>query len=308
MPYIICVELDASGAELPREKGLADRAYAPDELAASGGRLKVDAEYYLSHQIFPVVSRLVAPIEGTDAGRLAECLGLDGAKYRAHGGGGASREDALLAAAAGLDDEDRFKACERLVLRGPGGGEVAFRGVRDLLKGPAAAVEAALLPASPAGGEAAPAAPEALALALTPAQVANQVQLRMREAVARYYEGRLRSDDDMLPCPTRNVALRAAAEARPGAAPPDLRCSGAMHAEVSEGDLYTQLSYYHRLFDVEGALHALGDSRDARAAAEEKLQPVRRVLEAGAAAAARLRDRSAYRWINLGAVFGGLGA
>ena len=33
-------------------------------------------------QIHPVVSRLCAPIEGTDAGHIADCLGLDSAKVR----------------------------------------------------------------------------------------------------------------------------------------------------------------------------------------------------------------------------------
>ena len=60
-------------------------------------------------QVFPVVSRLCAPIEGTDAGRLADCLGLDGSKFRqAAAAQGAAQEDALLAAAASLDDDDRW--------------------------------------------------------------------------------------------------------------------------------------------------------------------------------------------------------
>jgi DNA polymerase alpha subunit A len=62
-------------------------------------------------KVFPVVSRLCAPIEGTDAGRLADCLGLDGSKYRAAAaaaGQGETREDASLAAVASLDDDDRW--------------------------------------------------------------------------------------------------------------------------------------------------------------------------------------------------------
>lgn len=56
-----------------------------------------------------MVSRLCAPIDGTDAGRLADCLGLDGSRYRQVAAGqGESREDALLAAAASLDDDDRW--------------------------------------------------------------------------------------------------------------------------------------------------------------------------------------------------------
>ncbi len=41
-------------------------------------------------QVHPVVSRLVAVLEGTDASRIAECLGLDPSRYRGGSGGGGS--------------------------------------------------------------------------------------------------------------------------------------------------------------------------------------------------------------------------
>ena len=60
-----------------------------------------------------MVSRLCAPIEGTDAARLADCLGLDVSKYRGSAGGEATadelREEALLASAASLDDDALYK-------------------------------------------------------------------------------------------------------------------------------------------------------------------------------------------------------
>lgn len=296
VPYVICVEVAEDGTVLPAAKALAERAYSPDEVSSSNGRLKIDTEYYIAQQVFPVVSRLVAPIEGTDAARIAESLGLDPTRYRGAAAAAAgSREDALAAAAAGLDDDDRFKSCAPLVLTSPSGKPFEFRGVRDLLKRDAAAVESALLPPEEVG--------DTSARPLSPAQLANQVQLKLRDAVGKYYEGRMRSDDDMLPCPTRNICLREGPDGRPGTAPPDLRCSGTMHQEVTEAALYTQLQYVYRLFDVEGAMHALGDSVDAKSAAEVKLAPIRAALDAGAVAAKRLRDRSAYRWIDLGSVF-----
>ena len=33
-------------------------------------------------QVHPVVSRLCAPLEGTDSMRIAECLGLDASRYK----------------------------------------------------------------------------------------------------------------------------------------------------------------------------------------------------------------------------------
>ncbi|KAM7543005.1 hypothetical protein Aperf_G00000016260 [Anoplocephala perfoliata] len=44
-------------------------------------RLTVDVHYYLANQIYPMVSRLVAPIEGTSPTQIADCLGLDPAQY-----------------------------------------------------------------------------------------------------------------------------------------------------------------------------------------------------------------------------------
>lgn len=60
-------------------------------------------------------------------------------------------------------------------------------------------------------------------------------------SVRRYYEGQLRSDDEMLPCATRNVCLRLQPDGRPGTAAPDLKCSGHMHPVVTEAALYTQV-------------------------------------------------------------------
>ncbi len=49
---------------------------------------------------------------------------------------------------------------------------------------------------------------------LSAAQVANQVRLRAREAVAKYYEGTLVSDDELMPISTRNICLRAQVRSR----------------------------------------------------------------------------------------------
>lgn len=282
VPYVICCEVDEEGNVVPPEsKGLAERAYHPEEVKASAA-LRVDANWYLAQQVFPVVSRLCAPIEGTDAGRLADCLGLDGSRYRhVAAGQGESREDALLAAAASLDDDDRYKDCPPLMLTAPNGTQFPFAGVRELLKPHAIAVDTA--------------------------QVSNQVRMHMRRSIAEYYAGQLRSDDDVAPCDTRNVCLAVREDARPGSVPPDPRCTGHMRQVVSEAQLYTQLSHCHRLFDVEGVLHSL-DSREAQEAALEKLAPLRPVLDEAAATAAAVRNCSAYRWVDLGALLGRIAA
>jgi DNA polymerase alpha subunit A len=77
----------------------------------------VDVEYYICHQIHPVISRLCAPIEGTDAGHIADCLGLDSAKFlQRQSATTVDIDSARLTSASILEDDDRYKLCEALEL------------------------------------------------------------------------------------------------------------------------------------------------------------------------------------------------
>lgn len=67
VPYVICIDgTDNSATE---------RAYHVDELKNSES-LKVDVNYYLLSQLFPVIMRICEPIEGIDDVLLSEHLGL----------------------------------------------------------------------------------------------------------------------------------------------------------------------------------------------------------------------------------------
>jgi hypothetical protein len=50
-------------------------------LTASSFLLPGHGRRYLTQQIHPPLSRLCGPIEGTDPAQIAECLGLNPAKY-----------------------------------------------------------------------------------------------------------------------------------------------------------------------------------------------------------------------------------
>ncbi|KAF1763587.1 hypothetical protein GCK72_011854 [Caenorhabditis remanei] len=52
------------------------------QLLTSNQSKRADLLYYLAQQIHPVVSRLVEPIEETDAVRIAESLVLDSSNYK----------------------------------------------------------------------------------------------------------------------------------------------------------------------------------------------------------------------------------
>ncbi|VDN12201.1 unnamed protein product [Dibothriocephalus latus] len=88
--YIICedgtnrsaVQRAYSPAEMSGEFRLTKADAESDNHDVQPVTLKVDVQYYLAHQIHPVVSRLVAPIEGTSPAHIADCLGLDPTVYR----------------------------------------------------------------------------------------------------------------------------------------------------------------------------------------------------------------------------------
>lgn len=74
-----------------------------------GHELDECPHWSLPLQVHPLVARLCGPIEGTDPARLADCLGLESAKF--HSATNAveeSREDPF-ASTVTLDDESRFQ-------------------------------------------------------------------------------------------------------------------------------------------------------------------------------------------------------
>ncbi|KAL3140235.1 hypothetical protein ABBQ38_004509 [Trebouxia sp. C0009 RCD-2024] len=294
VPYIICVEKDSEGNLSGNQKGLAERAHHPEEINAASN-LAIDAEYYLTQQVHPVVSRLCAPIEGTDAAHLADCLGLDPAKFRQQviAASSDARQEAQLAAASVFDDNDRYKDCQPLWLKAHDGSAFKFVGAAELVKG-TVSVDAAFVPPDAVGSSD--------IKPLTSAQLANQVQLRARQFVSQYYDGWLKSDDELLPVETRNVSLRTQPEGKPGTAPPMATQQGHMARTYTEADLYTQLAHFARLLDAERAAEQLEKEAD-RQAALERVAPVRAALAAGLQAIKKLQDANAYRWISLHSLY-----
>ena len=306
VPYVACVDgvgVEPGDAASLAGKPLAARARHPDEVRAAAGALAIDTEYYLGHQVHPVVSRLCAPIAGTHAGALAECLGLDANKYRASGGGGgggsgsadlaaAARDAALLGGGPWLDDDARFAECPALKLPGSG---AAFPGAEAIASGEADA---------------------STALPITAAALANAARLACRSVYAAYYDAGAAPDDDLARSGgrTRDVALRSVAGAPAGAAPADPASAHRMVRELSEADAYARLAAVWRALDPDRAV-AAAERKAATAAARggappavagvaaSRVAPVRAVLTAGAAAAAELRDAAAFRWVDVGSLF-----
>uniref|UniRef100_A0A8C5CSF7 DNA polymerase n=1 Tax=Gadus morhua TaxID=8049 RepID=A0A8C5CSF7_GADMO len=109
--YVICQDGSALGPS--------QRAYALEQLQKQAG-LSLDLQYYLAHQVHPVVARICEPIEGIDGVLIASWLGLDPAQFRAHQQ--SQREEAgevSLGAPAQLTDEERYKDCDHFSLACP---------------------------------------------------------------------------------------------------------------------------------------------------------------------------------------------
>ena len=64
--------------------------------------------------------------------------------------------------------------------------------------------------------------------------VVHIIDVQARQAISRYYDGALKSDDSLLPCETRNVCLRSLDDgSAPGTAPPNTASAGAL-CEIPE--------------------------------------------------------------------------
>ncbi|CAH3146316.1 unnamed protein product [Pocillopora meandrina] len=228
IPYVICED----GSSLAATQ----RAYHPDEFCKSD-TLKIDVKYYLANQVHPVVSRLCDPIDGTDAAHIAQCLGLDPSGYRGNTGLHDDENDALLGGQALMTDEERFKDCERFIVKckRPGCGkettlEVLFKntsdpfGLNDTCPGCRTEYSAGA--------------------------VSNQLTIAMRKHIKEYYMGWQKCDDPSCGYTTRQVPLTLQRGAP--------MCTSCFRAHLlpaySDTALYTQLLYYSRLFDYEYAL------------------------------------------------------
>eukprot|EP00958_Prasinococcus_capsulatus_P024366 scaffold3791_cov390-Prasinococcus_capsulatus_cf.AAC.10 len=211
VPYIIAIEMDKENAA----GGLAERARHLQEMLKNKDKFKVDKEYYLAQQVHPVVARLCAPIEGTDASRLADCLGLDPARFRGQVVQQTSGDDQLLSSAAFLDDEDRFKTCNPLVLSVPGENGVSrtfqFPGIQPVAQGKMSMKEALSPPIK--DGETVD-LPQ-----VSTAALANQALLQARLQISDYYDGVIACDDEMWNLETRNISLRSDTELPAGHVP-----------------------------------------------------------------------------------------
>uniref|UniRef100_A0A182RD86 DNA polymerase n=1 Tax=Anopheles funestus TaxID=62324 RepID=A0A182RD86_ANOFN len=241
--YIICQD----GTSAPAMK----RAYHIDEVRdpANAERLKVDVEYYLAQQIHPVVFRICEPLEGTDACRLALCLGLDPKKYRAiaslggggGGGGGIDGQQYQDGESLIKTATERYRLCHRFEFTC-----VACKGKNPVASGfrPSAAGRQRSVFERCANEEAG-------GCTVQPVQylpaIVNELTLAIRADIRRFYQRWMVCDNPICNGNTR-LYSHVAAKNNPYC----LLCgNGLLVLQYSETDLYNQLCYYLYMFDLE---------------------------------------------------------
>ncbi|XP_021916659.1 LOW QUALITY PROTEIN: DNA polymerase alpha catalytic subunit [Zootermopsis nevadensis] len=269
--YIICED----GSNL----GPTQRAYHVEELKTNEN-LKVDVKYYLSQQIHPVVSRLCDPIEGTDAARIAECLGLDPSNY-CRVQRGSANEEMSIGEKLIPSDEERFRHCEKFKFICKNESCKA----EIVMDGPVKKIDNKCMHFS-------------LEKCSNPqctvspvqylASVQNSLTIATQNFIHHYYKNWLVCEDPACTNRTRRV-------------PTDLRgnyphcnlCKSAiMYKEYTEYELYTQLSFFQHIFD----LSKVTDKRPGTLELEKAYDKLREQAE-------RSLRNNAYSVVNLGSLF-----
>ncbi|CAB3401796.1 unnamed protein product [Caenorhabditis bovis] len=237
--YIICEDGTGNPAT--------QRAYHRTEMDENN-ELKIDLIYYLAQQVHPVVCRLCAPIEETDAVRIAECLGLDATSYR---------RAAAATAAQCADEEDymwqqeNYDLCEGLAIRCPlsGCGETSvIRAVFDfesdassprIRLSSCAKCQRSWLPES------------------TMAIVANQIDRQLGDFVARHMSAGYKCDEPTCEYRTRLQTMKWCREGLEC-----VKCStGILRKEYTSKQLFDQQMFIHTLLDVENATKSMDSTQ-----------------------------------------------
>jgi len=220
--YVVCDD----GSSLPATQ----RAYHPDLEVAKRSDLTIDARYYLEQQVHPVVSRLCDPIEGTDAARIAECLGLDASHFRQ-----ALRRDEDEDATLMLTEEsdlEKYRDCEMKFLCRGCGAENKVSIVHD----------SGILTLENCPGCKLPPLDN-------PAYIRNQLTQAVRRQIHQYYEGWHVCEDPACAVRTRQTPL---VLSRGQPVCPACR-SGVLNPEFSERSVYRQLGFYQHCLDKDKA-------------------------------------------------------
>lgn len=284
--YIICND----GSQLPASQ----RAYHPEELKTNEN-LSIDKHYYLSQQIHPVVARICAPIEGTDAAMIAEVLGLDPHQYRNYSYNRDDDPSAKLSMVKTLNLSD-YKDCQRISFCCPVDNCSSTITVEHIFEGTGKNLKFSL--ASCPGCK--------IDLSSYLNALCNQMTLVIRSFIQKFYLGWLVCEDSACGHRTRQVP-----QVFGKSGPVCAACQrSAMLPEYKVSDLYRQLTYFSKLFEFSRAQATLSEIEkrmpcvtcpETERTCRHLQQVAKRYLSRSAFSVVSLRDffRDAFRPLDL---------
>ncbi|TDL23727.1 DNA polymerase alpha catalytic subunit [Rickenella mellea] len=276
IPYIFCLGEDGQASTKTAQ---ADKAHHPDEIRKADSTLQIDFEYYLSQQILPPIERLCDPIEGTDRARLAECLGLDPARYRSHASGD-NEEQSFGSLDSQIPDSIRFRSCDDFKIKcRKCHGEMAFAPISDR-------TNSILKPNGPIC--------PGCAVPLTLPSIQVQLENQIREHIARYYEMWTTCSD----CDNRTRMMGVYGRRCLRSA-----CRGSVAFAYSDAQLYTQLLYYSTLFDAQRAIDNVKGKGNEYEDMTTLTMRQAEFLQAMSQTVEKYLSQCGRRWVELGSLF-----
>ncbi|XP_047315516.1 DNA polymerase alpha catalytic subunit [Impatiens glandulifera] len=303
VPYVICCEQGTTTSG--NSVGIAQRARHPDELKQDNGKWIIDINYYLAQQIHPVVSRLCASIQGTSPAHLADCLGLDSSKFQGRSNE-AVNNDPSPSLICSLDDDDRYRDCEPLVLSCPscsGSFEcpTIFSSVCSIIKqqeltDPKTEEEPSnsfwhKLRCTKCPGEG------DMGI-ISPASIANQVKRQAEGFVSTYYKGLMVCDDETCKYTTRSLNLRVIGDSERGTICPNYPlCNGRLTRKYTEADLYKQLSCFCHVLDTANCINKA--EKNSKILIENEIRRIKPLVDLAFTTVQKMRDRCSYGWVQM---------
>ncbi|KAI3914057.1 hypothetical protein MKW98_010869 [Papaver atlanticum] len=300
IPYIICCEQGTTSSG--SSAGIADRARHPDEMKRSNRTWMIDIDYYLAQQIHPLVSRLCAPIQGTNPAHLANCLGVDPSKFQPKTSevtiSGSS--PSLLSA---MDTDDRYSGCEPLRFSCPSCSRTfecpSVSSWALMLSSTGIPVESRVQKKShnfwcrlccskcQEEGE--------VRGRMTCAMIANQVKTQANKFISTYYKGVMTCDDETCSYTTRGLNLRVVGDSTGGIICPNYpQCDGHIVRKYTEVDLHRQLAYFCHILDAVWFIEKL--ELKVRIPLQKELARIQPMVDLAASNVKKLRNRCAYWW------------
>jgi len=231
----------------------ASNAFPPEDVLKADSGLKPDIDYYLHKQILPPVERLCAPIALTNITRLAECLGLDTSKYRVNSGrnNGQPQEELIQPLDSQVPDHVRFATCTPLRFRCRNASCQKFLTYRSFAESLSTRAADSPEPNTNVSVTHAGMACPACDTAIPNITIVMQLEHQIRTLLARYYEGWLVCDDPS--CSKRTRQMSVYGHRCLGPRGQGKGCLGKMNWEFGEKNLWNQLVFWERAFDVEKA-------------------------------------------------------